>query len=81
MDKDMDENMDENIDENMDEDMEENMVEAEDVDDHTNMAEDVDVAEDGTNKDNVLPGEIIVTPMEIAPTPVHNVLHQDPTTT
>ena len=73
--------MDKGMDENMDEDMDENMVEAEAMDNHTNMAEDVDVDADGTNKGNVLQGGIIVTPMAIEPTPVHNVLRQDPTTT
>ena len=81
MDKDMDENMDEDMDKNMDEDMDENMAEAEAVEDHTNVAEDVDMAADGTHQGNVLQREIIVTPMTIAPTPVQNVLRQDPTTT
>ena len=50
------------MDENMDEDMEENMVEAEDVDDPANLAEDVAVAKEGTNKDSVLQGGLLFHP-------------------
>ena len=61
--------------------MDGDMVEAEAVDDHTNMAEDVDVAAEDTHRDNILRVEVIVPLMAIAPTPVYNILRQDPITT
>ena len=79
MDGNKDEDTDEDMEEITDEDMEEDMVEAEDVDDPTNLAEGEAEAKDETNQGNVHQGGVIASPMVIVPTPVHNAPHQAPT--